>query len=66
MEDRSIKTKILIVGGILGCVTGIIAAHMLIQRAEKDGSSPKLSTGEGIKLGALVFTALRQIALLGG
>jgi hypothetical protein len=65
LEDTSWKPKILLIGGIIGCISGIIAAYLLIQRAEKEGASPKLTAGEGVKLGALLFGLLRQITLLG-
>ncbi len=64
--DRDMKVRILVIGGVVGCVTGIIAARLLIQRAEHEQTAPRLSAGEGVKLGALVFGLLRQVALLGG
>jgi hypothetical protein len=59
------KSKVLLVGGILGLLTGLGAAYLLIQRAEKEETEPKLSAGEGVKLGLLVFGLLRQVAQLG-
>jgi len=38
---------------------------MLIQRAEKEKTTPKLSTGEGIQVGLGVLGLLRMIAGLG-
>ncbi|MEI7989200.1 MAG: hypothetical protein WCI88_09175 [Chloroflexota bacterium] len=64
-QEISWKPRVLLIGGIIGCISGIIAAYLLIQRAEKEGSSPQLTAGEGVKLGALLFGLLRQITLLG-
>jgi len=64
--EPALKRKIVIAGAVLGCITGLIAAALLIQRAENQQTSPRLTTGEGVKVGALVFSLLRQIALLGG
>ncbi len=61
-----LRRKILVTGALVGCVTGLVAAFLLLQRAERQQTSPRLTTGEGVKVGALIFTLLRQIALLGG
>ena len=63
--DTSWKSKTLIVGAVLGALTGLGAAYLLIQRSEKYGAPPSLSAGEGVKLGLLVFGLLRQVMLLG-
>jgi len=57
------KMKILIIGAIVGALTGIGAAYLLLQRAEDDGL--RLSPGEGVKLGLSVFGFLKQITQLG-
>lgn len=59
------KMKILVVGGLIGLVSGLAAAYLLVQRAEKAGEQPLLSSGEGVKLGLLVFGLLRQVSQLG-
>lgn len=59
------RPKLLVVGAVIGALTGIGAAYLLIQRAEKAGSRPELSTREGISLGLLVFGLLRQVSALG-
>ena len=56
------KPKMLIVGGVLGAAVGVAAAYLLIQRAKE--VPPKMSAGEGVKLGVLVFGLLRSIANL--
>jgi hypothetical protein len=58
------KPKILIIGGLLGLGIGVTAAYLLIQRAESEGQAPRLTTGDGVKLGVLVFGLLRQIVNL--
>jgi hypothetical protein len=60
------KPKVLIIGAVIGALTGLGAAYLLAQRAEKQGIKPSLGTREGISLGMLVFGLLRQVAQLGG
>jgi hypothetical protein len=59
------NTRVLLGGAIIGAVTGLIAAMLLNRRAEKNESETAITTGEGIKLGVLVFGLLRAIASLG-
>lgn len=57
------RTKAMIVGGLVGAAVGVAAAYMLAQRSEDD-QPPKMSVGEGVKLGVLVFGLLRSISNL--
>lgn len=57
------QTKAMIIGGVLGAAVGIAGAYMLSQRT-KDGETPEISVGEGVKIGVLVFGMLRSIANL--
>lgn len=59
------KTKTLLLGGVVGALTGLGAAYLLIQRAEDRGEQPKLGTGEGVKLGLWILGLLRQVGELG-
>jgi hypothetical protein len=55
------QTKAMLLGGVVGAAVGVTAAYMLAQRS-KDGQPPKMSVGEGVKIGVLVFGLLRSIA----
>ena len=59
------KSKTLLLGAVLGTVAGLGAAYLLVQRAEREQQEVRLSAGEGIRLGLLVFGLLRQVSLLG-
>ena len=63
--DDAWTGKILAIGGVLGALTGLAAAYLLVQRSKKKGEIPTLEFGEGIKVGVLLFGLLRNIALLG-
>lgn len=59
------KTRVILGGALIGAVTGLIAALLLTRRAEKNERETAITTGEGLKLGVLVFGLLRAIASLG-
>lgn len=59
------KNKTLMLGTLVGAATGLLAAILLNRRAEKNESETALTTGEGLKLGVLVFGLLRAITSLG-
>ena len=59
------KNKTLIAGALLGAVTGLLAAFLLQRNAEKNERETAITTGEGLKLGVLVFGLLRAITSLG-
>jgi hypothetical protein len=63
-EGEAWKRNALIVGGAVGLVVGVGAAYLLAQRAEKEGETPELSAGEGVKLGVMIFGLLRSISQL--
>lgn len=63
--DESWRTKTLLVGAVLGALVGAGAAYLLIQRADREQIPVKVSAGEGVRLGLLVFGLLRQVAVLG-
>jgi hypothetical protein len=44
---------------------GLGTAYLLTQKAEREGESLKLGTGEGLRLGMLALGMLRQVASLG-
>lgn len=45
------KPKVLLIGGAIGLMTGLLAAYLLVQRAEKRNQKPELNAGEGVKVG---------------
>ena len=59
------KNRVILGGVLLGAFVGLVAAVLLTRRAEKNERQTAITTGEGIKLGALVFGLLRAIASLG-
>jgi nitrate reductase gamma subunit len=64
-SEGSWKGRALLMGAAVGALTGLGAAYLLVRRAERAGEEPKLSAGEGLRLGLLVLGLLRQVSLLG-
>jgi hypothetical protein len=59
------KVKTLAIGGGLGALIGLAGAFLLVQNAEKRNvKQVTISSGEGFRLGVLIFGLLRQISTL--
>ncbi|MEJ2413205.1 MAG: hypothetical protein P8Y34_09480 [Anaerolineales bacterium] len=54
----------IVLGAILGAITGASAGYMLMKRVE-EGEDFQLTAGDGIKLGGTVVAFLRQVSTLG-
>ena len=63
--DTSWEGPVLAIGAVVGALTGLGAAYLLLLRAKKQDERPSLNAIEGIKLGLLVFGLLRQVSMLG-
>jgi len=63
--DTNWEAPLLAIGAVVGALTGLGAAYLLVVRAKKREERPSLNAIEGIKLGLLVFGLLRQVSLLG-
>ncbi len=63
-EKQSSNFIFIILGAVLGAVTGAGAGFLLAQRIE-EGEEIQLTAGDGIKIGGSIITFLRQISSLG-
>ena len=61
MKDYD-KRNSLMIGALLGAITGLFAAFLLVRRAEQDEASVTVTTWEGFRLGMLIIGFLREIA----
>ncbi len=64
-ENTSGKTKTILLGAIIGALAGAAGAYILLQQAEQNHAKPKLSAGEGVKVGLGVLGLLRMVSELG-
>jgi hypothetical protein len=66
MEQKSSwKTKTLIMGGVLGLLSGLLAAFLLIQRSQQNETEVNINAGDGVKVGLGVLGVLKLISDLG-
>lgn len=64
--DVQWKTKLLILGAIVGAVFGVVSAYLLARSAEESrGGPPQVSTGDMVKTAIGVVGVMRGIAALG-
>jgi hypothetical protein len=64
-SDDNWTKQTLALGVLIGALTGLGGAYLLIQHSKKKDQRPTLSSKEGLRLGLLIFGLLRQIQLLG-
>jgi hypothetical protein len=56
------KMITLVVGAVIGLISGLVAAYIIIQRAEEEESHPRLTAGDGVKMGIGLLGVVRTIA----
>ncbi len=57
------KFKALIIGGLVGALTGLGATYVMVQRSEEP---PEMGATDGVKLGLLLLGLVRAVGDLGG
>ncbi|MBA4420718.1 MAG: hypothetical protein C0391_06195 [Anaerolinea sp.] len=64
-ESNNWKTRVLIIGGVVGLISGLGAAYLLIRRSEEAQRQPQLTTSDGVKIGmgmAGIFKLISDLA----
>lgn len=59
--DPTWKIRTLAVGALLGALTGVGAAYLLIRRVEERGGQLAITPAKGVKLGMLLAGLVRSI-----
>ena len=60
------KTRVLIGGAVLGALTGLGAAYLMVRTSEQEGTELTVNPTDGIRIGLTVLGLLRLIAGIGG
>ena len=63
--DSGWKAKVLLMGGLVGALTGLGAAYVIISKSQNHDEPPKIGAGDGVRLGLLLLGLVRQIGELG-
>ncbi len=63
--DGNWRTKVLIIGVVVGAAVGAGAAYLYLQRSNDPYEKPNFTTGDGVRLGLLLLGLLRSVAELG-
>lgn len=56
------RNQTLIIGAVAGLILGLAGAYILIQRSEQMNTQPKVTPGDGVKIGLGVLGVLRLIS----
>jgi len=61
-ETENWKSKTLVMGAIMGAGIGLLGAYILIKRSEQTQTQPRITAGEGVKLGTSLLAVLKLIS----
>ncbi len=61
-ETNSWKVKTLLIGTVLGALTGLGVAFLMVNRADEEEIQTKMGAGEGIQLGLAILGLLRLVS----
>jgi hypothetical protein len=64
-EASNWKPKVLAVGGLLGLAGGLLAAFLLVKKAEGENKEPDFSPGDIFRITMLVLVTVSRITKLG-
>lgn len=64
-NNKSTQTKALLIGSIAGGVLGAVTGLLIANRIEESDGELNFSANEGMRLGMLVFSFLRDISKFG-
>ncbi|TLN16756.1 hypothetical protein FDZ74_07795 [bacterium] len=62
MEDTNWKKKTLLISVAAGALLGVVAGLILVQRSEQVQAQPRLTAGDGVKVGLGVLGVLRLLS----
>ena len=64
MDEQNMKVRVYLVSTILGALTGLGIALVMVKRAEETGETLQFGTREGLRLGVGILGLLRQVGKL--
>lgn len=64
-QSKSSNSKILFIGGMLGLMSGLLAAYLLVQKSQEREKDLSISAGDGVKVGLGILGVLKLISDIG-
>ncbi len=61
-ENSNWKTKVFIISGLAGLITGLAAAFLFIRTHQNSEEDRKVTSGQGLKIGMGIASLLKMIA----
>jgi hypothetical protein len=61
-ETNSWKAKTLLIGTVIGALSGLGMAFLLVNRADEEETRATIGAGEGIQLGLAILGLLRLVS----
>lgn len=65
MNEKNWQAKTILIGTAVGALVGVAASLIIVKRAESEGTTPKLTAGDGVQVGLGLLGVLRLIAGIG-
>lgn len=65
VQNASWKPKVLAIGGVFGLVGGLLAAFLLVKKAESEDKEPEFSAADVFKIAMLVLVTVSRVTKLG-
>ena len=62
MNDK--HTRTLVIGTVIGAITGLAASYVLLKRADDTGKELRITPHEGVKLGVGIASLFKLITSL--
>jgi gas vesicle protein len=59
------KTQTVLIGTVVGAITGALAGLLLVKRAEQTQQPPNITASDGVKIGMGAMGLVRMISDLG-
>jgi hypothetical protein len=63
--NKDWQKRVFIIGGVVGLLSGLFAAYLLVQRNNEKSSAPDITAGDGVKVGLGVLGVMKLIADMG-
>lgn len=61
-EKPNWKVLTLVIGGLVGLISGLTGAYLIIRKQEQTGEPLRITTSDGARLGMGILALLKQVS----